>query len=98
MSETDLDPEAVTAAVAASHAAPAPTDPVEQETQSLTSRVSQVEAIVAKHGPAIDMILDTLAAVAPSAAPYANRVEALEKWALGLIEHFQGKVPPLSGA
>jgi hypothetical protein len=95
----NLDPDAVTAAVAASHAAPAPAGALEQDLASVTSRLETVEATVAAHAPAIAALQDVATSVAeaeiPSAAPWIARVEALEQWALGVISHFQGKIPPL---
>ena len=95
----NLDPEAVTAAVAASHAAPAPAGAIEQDLASVTSRLETVEAAVAAHAPAIAASQDVATSVVegevPSAAPGIARVEALEQWAMGIVTHFQGKVPPL---
>lgn len=94
-----FDPEAVTAAVAASHAAPAPAGAIEQDLASVTSRLETVEATVAAHAPAIAALQDVATTVVeaevPSAAPWIARVEALEQWAVGIVAHFQGKVPPL---
>lgn len=103
MSETistateNLDPEAVTAAVAASHAAPAPAGAIEQDLAAVTSRLETVEATVAAHAPAIAALQDVATSVieteAPSTAPLISRLEAIEQWAMDLYQHFQGKVP-----
>ena len=98
-SVSSLSDDAVTAAVAASHAAPAPAGALEQDLASVTSRLETVEAVVAAHAPAIAALQDVAASVVetevPSAAPWIARVEALEQWALGVISHFQGKIPAL---
>ena len=97
-----LSDEAVTQAVAQSHAEPAPAGALEQDLASVTSRLATVEATVAEHAPAIAMLQDMAATAVetefPSAAPWIARVEALEQWALGIVAHFQGKVPPLPPA
>ena len=73
---------------------------IEQDLASVTSRLETVEAAVAAHAPAIAALQDVATSVVegevPSAAPLIARVEALEQWVIGIVTHFQGKVPPLT--
>jgi len=90
------NPEAVTQAVAASHASPAPASAVEQDMAAIVTRLETAEALLQKYAPVIEAMETMLAAEVPAAGPIINKVTALEQWALGVISHFQGKIPPLA--
>jgi hypothetical protein len=99
-----MTPEAVDAAVAASHAAPAPADEFGQFQSEMRTWMDRIERFVAEAGSFIDFAEPVIKAgasvVAPSAAPEVaavlDRVSALEGFANDLSgalnTHFQGKI------
>jgi hypothetical protein len=100
----DLPPGALDAAVAASHAAPAPSDPNEQrmaalenrlgaESAALVERMGAIEQFIETFGPVVQAIQAKLAEDAPSLGPVINRVSQLEVWAADIARHFMNKVP-----
>ena len=91
----DLDPIELDKAVAASHASPAPSGAVEQDMAAVIARLETAEAFIAKYQPVVDAMETMLAAEVPGTAPLIDKVGALEQWALGVIDHFQGKIPAL---
>ena len=93
---TEIDPAELDKAVAASHASPAPSGAVEQDMAAVIARLETAEAFIAKYQPVVDAMETMLAAEVPGAAPLIDKVGALEQWALGVIDHFQGKIPPLA--
>jgi hypothetical protein len=90
------NPDAVTAAVQTSHSAAAPAGAMEQGMAAIIARLETAEAALTKYAPVIEAMETMLAAEVPAAGPVINKVTALEQWALGVIDHFQGKIPPLT--
>jgi hypothetical protein len=94
----DLDPAELDKAVAASHAAPAPSDPVQQDMAAVIARLETAEAALQKYAPVIEAMEAMLAVEVPAAGPIIGKVTALEQWALSVIDHFQGKIPAIPTA
>lgn len=87
------NPEAVTRAVAVSHAGQAPPDADNQRMAALENRFASIETFIRKYEPILEAAGAQLAADVPSLDPVINRVSALETWAMELLNHFNHKIP-----
>ena len=83
----------VTEAVLSSHAAPAPSDPLEQRLQALENRVIAAEEWVSTHSTQIEDLQALVAAEVPGLDPAINRLTQLEQWAAAVADHFMNKIP-----
>jgi len=97
--------DALTQAVADSHAGAAPTNPVEQALASVHSRVGTIEAKIASIETTVNGLADVAAAVLPQAHPIVSAFQSIEdlinRILAGFETHFQGKIAlpaPTDGA
>ena len=88
-----LQNDPVTEAVLSSHAAPAPSDPLEQRLQALENRVIAAEEWVSTHSAQIEALQSLAAAEVPALDPAINRLTQLEQWAAAVADHFMNKIP-----
>lgn len=87
------NPDAMTRAVAVSHAGQAPPDADNQRMVALENRFAAIETFIRKYEPFLEAAGAQLAADVPSLDPVINRVSALETWAMELLNHFNHKIP-----
>ena len=99
------NPDAVTAAVAAQNAAPAPADSenqrmaaIERQQTAFQKAVEDMMAFITKYDPALEAGETVVAAEVPSLDPVINRISQFETWAEQLLVHFQHKIPALPPA
>jgi len=97
--------DALTQAVADSHAGAAPTSPVEQMLDALHKRVAGIETKVQAVEGAVNGLAEVAEAVAPDSSPWVHAFRSIEDIVNGILAafeaHFQGKIAlpaPTEGA
>lgn len=104
-STASTDADALTQAVADSHASPAPTNPVEQMIVTLHQRVAGIEEKVSSVEQTVNGFADVAKIVAPSSSSWVDAFRSIEDLVNGILTafegHFQGKITlpaPTDGA